>query len=62
MLLHKGEILFRQGEPGPLYHVKSGLFKIVRIHENGSPLLINIIVPGEIIPHHSASELIQPLR
>lgn len=53
MLLHKGETLFRQGESGPLYHLKSGLLKIVRIHEDGSPILFNIIVPGEIIPHHS---------
>ncbi|GCL72249.1 Crp/Fnr family transcriptional regulator [Paenibacillus naphthalenovorans] len=58
MLLHKGETLFRQGETGPLYHVKSGLLKIVRLHENGNPVLINIIVPGEIIPHHS---LISPM-
>lgn len=58
MLLHKGETLFRQGEIGPLYHVKSGLFKIVRIHENGNPILMNIIVPGEMIPHHS---LISPM-
>ncbi|CAG7623073.1 Crp/Fnr family transcriptional regulator [Paenibacillus allorhizosphaerae] len=53
MLLHKGETLFRQGESGPLYHIKSGLLKIVRIHEDGNPILFNIIVPGEIIPHHS---------
>ncbi|MCS7459473.1 Crp/Fnr family transcriptional regulator [Paenibacillus doosanensis] len=53
MILHKGETLFRQGETGPLYHVRSGLLKIVRIHEDGSPFLFNIVVPGETIPHHS---------
>lgn len=58
MLLHKGEILFRQGESGPLFHVRSGLFKIVRTHEDGNTLLVNIIVPDEKIPHHS---LISPM-
>ncbi|MCZ8518201.1 MULTISPECIES: Crp/Fnr family transcriptional regulator [Paenibacillus] len=53
MILHKGETLFRQGEQGPLFHLKSGLLKIVRVHEDGHALLVNIIVPGEIIPHHS---------
>ncbi|MFB6365067.1 Crp/Fnr family transcriptional regulator [Paenibacillus elgii] len=53
MLLHKGETLFRQGETGPLYRIRSGLLKIVRIHEDGHPVLVNIIVPGETIPHHS---------
>jgi CRP/FNR family cyclic AMP-dependent transcriptional regulator len=53
MLLHKGEILFRQGETGPLFHIRCGLFKIVRVHEDGSPILVNIVVPGETIPHHS---------
>ncbi|MOA27864.1 cAMP-activated global transcriptional regulator CRP [compost metagenome] len=53
MLLHKGEILFHQGETGSLYHLKKGLLKIVRVHEDGNPFLVNIIVPGEIIPHHS---------
>lgn len=53
MLLHKGEVLFRQGESGPLYRLKSGLLKIVRLHEDGTPILVNIIVPNEIIPHHS---------
>lgn len=51
--LHKGEVLFRQGETGPLYHVKSGLLKIVRVHEDGSLILVNIVVAGEVIPHHS---------
>lgn len=53
MIIHKGEILFRQGEIGPLYHVKSGLLKISRIHEDGTQTLVNIITPDEIIPHHS---------
>lgn len=53
MLLHKGETLFHQGGTGDLYHVKSGLLKIVRVHEDGSPFLVNIIVDGETIPHHS---------
>lgn len=53
MILHKGETLFRQGETGPLFHIKSGLFKIVRVHEDGSPFLVNIVVPGETVPHHS---------
>lgn len=53
MILHKGEILFRQGEEGPLYFIKSGLLKVVRLQEDGTPFLFNIIVPGETIPHHS---------
>ncbi|MGF9966748.1 Crp/Fnr family transcriptional regulator [Bacillus rhizoplanae] len=53
MILHKGEILFRQGEEGPLYFIKSGLLKVVRLQEDGAPFLFNIIVPGETIPHHS---------
>ncbi|PHA03669.1 Crp/Fnr family transcriptional regulator [Bacillus pseudomycoides] len=53
MILHKGEILFRQGEEGPLYFVKSGLLKVVRLQEDGTSVLFNIIVPGETIPHHS---------
>jgi CRP-like cAMP-binding protein len=58
MLLHKGEALFHQGESGSLFHLRSGLLKIVRVHEDGSPFLVNIIVPDEIIPHHS---LISPM-
>ncbi len=53
MILHKGETLFRQGETGPLYHLKNGLLKIVRVHEDGTTILVNIIVPNEVIPHHS---------
>ncbi len=25
----------------------------MRVHEDGSPFLVNIVVPGETIPHHS---------
>ncbi|NHN28579.1 Crp/Fnr family transcriptional regulator [Paenibacillus agricola] len=53
MILHKGETLFHQGELGPLYQLKSGLLKIGRLHEDGNSILLNIIVPDEIIPHHS---------
>ncbi|MBG9563942.1 Crp/Fnr family transcriptional regulator [Brevibacillus agri] len=53
MILHKGETLFRQGETGPLYHLKSGLLKINRVHADGTLTLVNVIVPGETIPHHS---------
>ncbi|WP_261303738.1 Crp/Fnr family transcriptional regulator [Paenibacillus andongensis] len=53
MKLHKGEILFRQGDTGPLYRLQTGLLKIVRAHEDGNTTLVNIIVPGETIPHHS---------
>ncbi|MGE5703417.1 MAG: Crp/Fnr family transcriptional regulator [Clostridia bacterium] len=53
MILHKGETLFRQGESGPLYHLKSGMLKIVRVHADGTTILVNLITPGEIIPHHS---------
>ncbi|MDR6554268.1 Crp/Fnr family transcriptional regulator [Paenibacillus qinlingensis] len=53
MKLHKGEILFRQGESGSLFKLHTGLLKIVRSHEDGNTTLVNIIVPGETIPHHS---------
>ncbi|MCK6259304.1 Crp/Fnr family transcriptional regulator [Fictibacillus sp. KIGAM418] len=53
MFLYKGEILFRQGESGPLFELKSGLLKVVRVHEDGTASLLNLIVPGEVIPHHS---------
>lgn len=52
MILRKGETLFRQGETGPLFRLISGLLKIVRVHQDGSQILVNVIVPGEIIPHH----------
>ena len=53
MFLQKGETLFRQGETGPLYRLESGMLKIVRVHQDGSQFLVNLIVPSEIIPHHS---------
>ncbi|ANX14268.1 Crp/Fnr family transcriptional regulator [Fictibacillus arsenicus] len=53
MFIAKGETLFRQGEEGPLFKLDKGLLKIVRVHEDGSQLLLNLIVPGEMIPHHS---------
>ncbi|WP_438432628.1 Crp/Fnr family transcriptional regulator [Gorillibacterium sp. sgz500922] len=53
MFLQKGETLFRQGEQGPLYRLESGMLKIVRVHQDGSQFLVNLILPGEIIPHHS---------
>ncbi|GFN32817.1 Crp/Fnr family transcriptional regulator [Paenibacillus xylaniclasticus] len=53
MLLHRGEILFRQGESGSLFRLHSGLLKIVRVREDGAMLLLNFIIPGEVIPHHS---------
>ncbi|WNB92202.1 Crp/Fnr family transcriptional regulator [Bacillus sp. NEB1478] len=53
MFLTKGETLFRQGEEGPLFRLEKGLLKIIRIHEDGSQVLLNLIVPGEVIPHHS---------
>ncbi|GAC41678.1 Crp/Fnr family transcriptional regulator [Paenibacillus popilliae] len=52
--LHRGEILFRQGDPGTyLYRIVSGLFKVTRLHENGNIVLFNILYPGEMVPHHS---------
>lgn len=53
VILHKGEVLFRQGEEGSLYFIKSGLLKVVRLQKDGTPFLFNIIVPSETIPHHS---------
>jgi CRP/FNR family cyclic AMP-dependent transcriptional regulator len=53
VILHKGEILFRQGETGPLFRIKTGLFKVVRLQETGEEFMFNILVPGEMIPHHS---------
>lgn len=53
MIIHKGEIVFRQGERGPLFRLKSGLLKIVRVHEDGHMIVVNLIVAGEVIPHHS---------
>ncbi|MHA6481551.1 Crp/Fnr family transcriptional regulator [Paenibacillus sp. strain BS8-2] len=53
MIVHKGEVVFRQGESGPLFRLKSGLLKIVRVHEDGHIIVVNLIVAGEVIPHHS---------
>ncbi|MFC0236927.1 Crp/Fnr family transcriptional regulator [Fictibacillus phosphorivorans] len=53
MQMAKGEILFRQGEEGPLFRLDNGLLKIVRVHEDGSQVLLNLILSGEVIPHHS---------
>ncbi|ASA23207.1 Crp/Fnr family transcriptional regulator [Paenibacillus donghaensis] len=54
MILHKGEVLFRQGDDCQyLYKVTSGLFKVTRLHENGNMVLFNILYPGEVVPHHS---------
>ena len=53
MILHKGEVLFHQGDSGSLYRVRKGLLKIVRIYDDGHQILMNIVVAGEVIPHHS---------
>ncbi|AIQ48411.1 Crp/Fnr family transcriptional regulator [Paenibacillus sp. FSL R7-0273] len=54
MILHRGEVLFRQGDSCDyLYKVKSGLFKVIRLHENGNMVLFNLLYPGETVPHHS---------
>lgn len=54
MTLHRGEVLFRQGDPGTyLYRIISGLCKVTRLHENGNIILFNLIYTGEIVPHHS---------
>lgn len=51
--LKPGEILFHQGDIGSLYRLKSGLIKIIRLKEDGTSTLLNLIFPGEIFPHHS---------
>jgi CRP-like cAMP-binding protein len=53
MRLNRGEILFRQGESGNLFRLEKGLIKVVRVQSDGSPLLFNLLVPGELFPHHS---------
>lgn len=54
MLIHRGEILFSQGETGDfIYTLKFGLLKVVRIMPNGECLLLNVLLPGEVFPHHS---------
>lgn len=52
--LHKGEVLFHQGDTSAyLYRIISGLFKVTHIHENGNVVMFNILYPGEVVPHHS---------
>ncbi|MFX4301417.1 Crp/Fnr family transcriptional regulator [Alicyclobacillus tolerans] len=53
MKLHRGECLFRQGEMGSLYRLHTGLLKVVRYQADGQALLFNILLPGELFPHHS---------
>jgi CRP/FNR family cyclic AMP-dependent transcriptional regulator len=53
VILHKGEVLFRQGEHGPLYRLHSGLLKVVRLQEDGTTSVVNLLEPGECFPHHS---------
>ncbi|MGC5327597.1 Crp/Fnr family transcriptional regulator [Brevibacillus sp. SYSU BS000544] len=53
MILHKGEVLFRQGESGPLFKLNSGLLKVIRLQEDGTTFLFNFLLPGEVFPHHS---------
>lgn len=53
IILKKGEVLFHQGETGPLYRLDKGLLKVVRFKENGTSTLVNLLLPGEIFPHHS---------
>ncbi len=38
---------------GDLYHLKTGLLKVIRTQSNGDCVLLNLLVPGEIFPHHS---------
>lgn len=52
-MLHKGEILFRQGEMGSLFRLHTGLIKIVRVAADGNQLLLNLLLPEELFPHHS---------
>lgn len=53
LTLHKGEILFRQGETGSLFQLHKGLVKVVRIQADGTLFLFNLLIPGELFPHHS---------
>lgn len=54
MIIHKGEVLFRQGDDDDhLYRIQTGLFKVTRLHPNGKEVLFNVLYPGEIVPHHS---------
>lgn len=51
--LYRGEILFQQEDQGDLYYLESGLLKVIRLKEDGSTSLLNVLVPGETFPHHS---------
>lgn len=51
--LKKGEVLFHQGETGPLYCLHKGVLKVIRLKENGTSTLVNLLLPGDIFPHHS---------
>lgn len=51
--LYRGETLFQQEDQGDLYYLESGLLKVVRIKEDGSTSLLNVLVPGETFPHHN---------
>ena len=51
--MNKGEILFRQGESGPLFRIDEGMLKVVRAYPDGASFIFNIITPGEVLPHHS---------
>jgi CRP/FNR family transcriptional regulator, cyclic AMP receptor protein len=53
MILNKGETLFLQEEQGDMYCLKRGLLKVIRTRENGEVFLFNLLVPGDIFPHHS---------
>lgn len=53
LTLHRGDFLFHQGEKGDLFQLESGLLKVIRLKKDGNPSLLNILVPGEIFPHHN---------
>lgn len=53
MFIHRGEILFSQGENGDLFRLNRGLLKVIRTYPNGDCVLLNLLLPGEIFPHHS---------
>lgn len=53
MILHKGEVLFRQGERGPIYRLHDGLLKVMRLQADGTMAVVNLLEPGECFPHHS---------
>lgn len=38
---------------GSLFRLHHGLIKIVRFYDDGSQLLLNLLLPGELFPHHS---------